>query len=69
MVGSKTICRDIHALYTSCTGGGGDENKSEAEKNKVVSIMAEQHRMGEYSTLSSRRIFRHQHEITFKRNI
>ena len=29
----------------------GDENKSEAEKNKVVSIM-DPHRMGEYSPLS-----------------
>ena len=28
----------------------GDENKSEAEKNKVVSIMGP-HRMGEYSPL------------------
>ena len=42
--------------------GAGDENKSEAEKNKVVSIMAP-HRMGEYSPLSRAHI--QAHKITF----
>ena len=44
-------------------GEAGDENKSKAEKNKVVSIMAP-HRMGEYSPEQA--TYSGAHKITLK---